>query len=166
MTLVKCTGTHNVADALTKSLPGPAWSTHCPYLTCTRTEYKVFFLTLFITEQTVVAWAEAARDPITCLLSRDEVTWGDPYTWQLHRESCVHRSVVASSIQGEMLGCVRVCLRALPSQGESEDSEAMVSCQASLLLRVLVPVAGTLVEGSYSWTRILGSMGFGCTLVI
>eukprot|EP00961_Rhodomonas_salina_P008990 122611-Rhodomonas_salina.5 len=25
--LLKCTGTHNVADALTKSLPGPAWST-------------------------------------------------------------------------------------------------------------------------------------------
>eukprot|EP00961_Rhodomonas_salina_P162179 2184618-Rhodomonas_salina.1 len=24
MTLVKCAGTHNVADALTKSLPGPA----------------------------------------------------------------------------------------------------------------------------------------------
>eukprot|EP00961_Rhodomonas_salina_P190860 2575031-Rhodomonas_salina.1 len=59
MTLVKCAGTHNVADALTKSLQGPAWSTHRPYLTCTRTEYKVFFPTLGITEPTAVAWAEA-----------------------------------------------------------------------------------------------------------
>eukprot|EP00961_Rhodomonas_salina_P195775 2642838-Rhodomonas_salina.1 len=40
MTLVKCAGTHNVADALTKSLPGSALSTHRPYLTGTRTEYK------------------------------------------------------------------------------------------------------------------------------
>eukprot|EP00961_Rhodomonas_salina_P252522 3413009-Rhodomonas_salina.1 len=59
MTLVKCTGTHNVADALTKSLPGPAWSTHSPYLTGTRTEYKAFFLTLGITEPTAITSAEA-----------------------------------------------------------------------------------------------------------
>eukprot|EP00961_Rhodomonas_salina_P192542 2598850-Rhodomonas_salina.1 len=59
MTLVKCAGTHNVADALTKSLPGPAWSTHSPYLTSTRTEYKVFFLTLGITEPTAIARADA-----------------------------------------------------------------------------------------------------------
>eukprot|EP00961_Rhodomonas_salina_P002734 37768-Rhodomonas_salina.2 len=61
MTLVKCAVMHNVADVLTKSLPGPAWSTHLPYLTGTRTEYTgtAFFLTLGITEPTVVAWAEA-----------------------------------------------------------------------------------------------------------
>eukprot|EP00961_Rhodomonas_salina_P303436 3941230-Rhodomonas_salina.2 len=47
------------ADTLTKSLPGPAWSTYSQYLTGTRTAYKVFFLTLGITEPTVVAWVEA-----------------------------------------------------------------------------------------------------------
>jgi len=59
MVLVKCAGTHNVADALTKSLPGPAWSTHRLYLTGTRTEYKAFFLSLGITEPTAVAGADA-----------------------------------------------------------------------------------------------------------
>eukprot|EP00961_Rhodomonas_salina_P153468 2066355-Rhodomonas_salina.1 len=43
MILVKCAGTHNVTDALTKSLPGPAWTTHRPWLTGTRSEYKAFF---------------------------------------------------------------------------------------------------------------------------
>eukprot|EP00961_Rhodomonas_salina_P066075 887682-Rhodomonas_salina.1 len=61
MMLVKCAGTHNVADALTKSLPGPAWSTHHPYLIGTRMEYKAFFLTLpvGITEPTAITSAEA-----------------------------------------------------------------------------------------------------------
>eukprot|EP00961_Rhodomonas_salina_P229015 3095359-Rhodomonas_salina.1 len=59
MVLVKCAGTCNVADALTKSLPRPAESTHSPYLTRTRTEYKSFFLHLGITEPTAVAWADA-----------------------------------------------------------------------------------------------------------
>eukprot|EP00961_Rhodomonas_salina_P238271 3220540-Rhodomonas_salina.1 len=36
MVLVKCTGTNNVADALTKSLPGPSFTTHSPFLTGTR----------------------------------------------------------------------------------------------------------------------------------
>eukprot|EP00961_Rhodomonas_salina_P056824 763673-Rhodomonas_salina.1 len=54
MTLVKCTRTQNVADALTKSLPGPSWSLHSPFLTGTRQEYKVFFITLGITEPTAV----------------------------------------------------------------------------------------------------------------
>eukprot|EP00961_Rhodomonas_salina_P170864 2303698-Rhodomonas_salina.1 len=35
LVLVKCAGTNNVADALTKSLPGPAWKLHRPYLTGT-----------------------------------------------------------------------------------------------------------------------------------
>eukprot|EP00961_Rhodomonas_salina_P157277 2117579-Rhodomonas_salina.1 len=59
MALVKCAGTHNVADALTKSLPGPSWSTHLPYLTGTRTKYQAFFLSLCITEPTALASAEA-----------------------------------------------------------------------------------------------------------
>eukprot|EP00961_Rhodomonas_salina_P289095 3906640-Rhodomonas_salina.1 len=50
MILVKCAGTHNVTDVLTKSLPGPAWTTHRPYLTWTRSEYKAFFASLGITE--------------------------------------------------------------------------------------------------------------------
>eukprot|EP00961_Rhodomonas_salina_P008372 113776-Rhodomonas_salina.1 len=54
MTLVKCSRTQNVADALTKSLPGPSWSLHCPFLTGTLQEYKVFFITLGITEPTAV----------------------------------------------------------------------------------------------------------------
>eukprot|EP00961_Rhodomonas_salina_P020040 269350-Rhodomonas_salina.1 len=57
MILVKCAGTHNVADALTKNLPGPAWTTHRPYLTGTRRKYKAFFSCLGITETSAVAWA-------------------------------------------------------------------------------------------------------------
>eukprot|EP00961_Rhodomonas_salina_P265763 3592316-Rhodomonas_salina.1 len=57
MALVKCAGTHNVADALTKSLPGPSWSTHRQYLT--QTEYQAFFHSLGITEPTARASAEA-----------------------------------------------------------------------------------------------------------
>eukprot|EP00961_Rhodomonas_salina_P163325 2199730-Rhodomonas_salina.1 len=57
MILVKCAGRHNVADALTKSLQGPAWTTHRPYLTGTRREYKVFLASLGITETSAVAWA-------------------------------------------------------------------------------------------------------------
>eukprot|EP00961_Rhodomonas_salina_P068866 924639-Rhodomonas_salina.1 len=57
MILVKCARKHNVADALTKSLQGPAWTTHHPYLTGTRHEYKAFFTGLGITETSAVAWA-------------------------------------------------------------------------------------------------------------
>eukprot|EP00961_Rhodomonas_salina_P209626 2830068-Rhodomonas_salina.1 len=57
MNLVKCSGTHNVADALTKSLPGQAWTKHHPWLTGTRREYKEFFACLGITETSAVAWA-------------------------------------------------------------------------------------------------------------
>eukprot|EP00961_Rhodomonas_salina_P071907 965719-Rhodomonas_salina.2 len=59
MALVKCAGTHNVADTLTKSLQGPSWSTHQQYLTGTLTEYQAFFLSLGITEPTALASAEA-----------------------------------------------------------------------------------------------------------
>eukprot|EP00961_Rhodomonas_salina_P225378 3047327-Rhodomonas_salina.1 len=59
MTLVKCSGTKNVADALTKSLPGPAWNLHCPYLTGTRVEYQAFFVSLGITEPAAVGNAGA-----------------------------------------------------------------------------------------------------------
>ena len=40
--LVKCAGTHNVADALTKSLPRPTFDKHRPWLIGTRAEYKAF----------------------------------------------------------------------------------------------------------------------------
>eukprot|EP00961_Rhodomonas_salina_P075756 1016671-Rhodomonas_salina.1 len=59
MLLVKCAGTCNVADALTKSLPGPAWNLHRPYLTGTRVEYKAFFITLGVTEPCAVRNAAA-----------------------------------------------------------------------------------------------------------
>eukprot|EP00961_Rhodomonas_salina_P097951 1318317-Rhodomonas_salina.1 len=61
MALVKCAGTHNVADTLTKSLQGPSWSTHGlgQYLTGTRTKYQAFFLSLGITEPTALTSAEA-----------------------------------------------------------------------------------------------------------
>eukprot|EP00961_Rhodomonas_salina_P183425 2475620-Rhodomonas_salina.1 len=39
----QCAGTHNVADALTKSLPSQTFLLHCPFLTGTHQEYKVFF---------------------------------------------------------------------------------------------------------------------------
>ena len=58
LTLVKCAGTHNVADALTKSLPGPSWLLHRPFLTGTRQEYKAFFCKLgFTMPEAVVAAA-------------------------------------------------------------------------------------------------------------
>mmetsp|Transcript_29663 Transcript_29663/g.60922 ORF Transcript_29663/g.60922 Transcript_29663/m.60922 type:complete len:125 (-) Transcript_29663:51-425(-) len=47
--LVKCAGTHNVADALTKSLPAPAWNTHRPWLISTMAEYKAFSIKMGIT---------------------------------------------------------------------------------------------------------------------
>ena len=40
--LQKCAGTHNVADALTKSLPAPTFHKHRPWLTGTLQEYKAF----------------------------------------------------------------------------------------------------------------------------
>ena len=46
--LVKCAGTHNVADALTKSLPGPAWNKHRPWLIGTQQEYKAFSISMGI----------------------------------------------------------------------------------------------------------------------
>mmetsp|Transcript_2219 Transcript_2219/g.4543 ORF Transcript_2219/g.4543 Transcript_2219/m.4543 type:complete len:112 (+) Transcript_2219:117-452(+) len=58
MVVIKCTGTHNVADALTKS-PSPAWSTHRPYLTGTRIKYKAFFATLGVRIPEAVAAAAA-----------------------------------------------------------------------------------------------------------
>jgi hypothetical protein len=48
MTLVKCSGTHNTADTVTKSLPGPAWAKHSLFLLGTSKEYQVFALTLGI----------------------------------------------------------------------------------------------------------------------
>eukprot|EP00961_Rhodomonas_salina_P179535 2422731-Rhodomonas_salina.1 len=57
MVLVKCAGTKNVADALTKSLPGQSFTTHRPFLTGTRQEYKAFFARLGISMPEDVAAA-------------------------------------------------------------------------------------------------------------
>eukprot|EP00961_Rhodomonas_salina_P246759 3333483-Rhodomonas_salina.1 len=59
MTLVKCAGMHNVADALTKSLPGPSFLLHSPFLTGTRQEYKAFFTGIGFTMPEAVAAAAA-----------------------------------------------------------------------------------------------------------
>eukprot|EP00961_Rhodomonas_salina_P165901 2235476-Rhodomonas_salina.2 len=59
MVLVKCLGTHNVADTLTKSLPGPSFTMHRPFLTGTRLQYKVFFVRLGIAIPEAVAAAVA-----------------------------------------------------------------------------------------------------------
>eukprot|EP00961_Rhodomonas_salina_P194154 2621596-Rhodomonas_salina.2 len=40
--LKKCAGTQNVADALTKSLPGPSFLKHRPYLFGSRVPFKAF----------------------------------------------------------------------------------------------------------------------------
>jgi hypothetical protein len=40
--LKKCAGTHNVADALTKSLPAPSFHKHRPWLLGTLQEYRAF----------------------------------------------------------------------------------------------------------------------------
>ena len=42
MVLKKCAGTHNVADALTKSLPSPSFNKHQPWLIGTQEEYQAF----------------------------------------------------------------------------------------------------------------------------
>eukprot|EP00961_Rhodomonas_salina_P178078 2401802-Rhodomonas_salina.1 len=46
LTLVKCAGTLNVADALTKSLPSPSFLLHRQFLQGTRQEYKAHFCSL------------------------------------------------------------------------------------------------------------------------
>eukprot|EP00961_Rhodomonas_salina_P191178 2579292-Rhodomonas_salina.1 len=46
MTLVKCAGTLNVADALMKSLPSPSFLLHLPFLQGTLQEYKEHFCSL------------------------------------------------------------------------------------------------------------------------
>ena len=46
LTLVKCAGTLNVADALTKSLPSPSFLLHRPFLQGTRQEYKAHYCAL------------------------------------------------------------------------------------------------------------------------
>lgn len=42
LVLKKCAGTHNMADALTKSLPSPTFNKHLPWLIGTREEYQAF----------------------------------------------------------------------------------------------------------------------------
>jgi hypothetical protein len=44
--LIKCAGVNNVADALTKSLPGPSFAKHRPWLIGTREEYKAFSISM------------------------------------------------------------------------------------------------------------------------
>eukprot|EP00961_Rhodomonas_salina_P029803 401541-Rhodomonas_salina.1 len=46
LTLVKCAGTLNVAEALTKSLPSPSFLLHWPFLQGKRQEYKAHFCSL------------------------------------------------------------------------------------------------------------------------
>ena len=46
LVLKKCAGTHNVADALTKSLPSPSFNKHRPWLIGTREEYQAFSVNL------------------------------------------------------------------------------------------------------------------------
>jgi hypothetical protein len=46
--LVKCAGTHNVADALTKSLPAPTFNKHHPWLLGMQQEYKAFSISMGI----------------------------------------------------------------------------------------------------------------------
>ncbi len=41
--LRKCAGTHNVADALTKSLPSPSYVKHRAYLQGSRVPFEAFF---------------------------------------------------------------------------------------------------------------------------
>eukprot|EP00961_Rhodomonas_salina_P031846 429319-Rhodomonas_salina.1 len=55
--VAKCAGTHNVADALTKSLQGPSFTMHSPFLAGTRQEYKAFFVHLSISMPEAVAAA-------------------------------------------------------------------------------------------------------------
>ena len=45
---IKCVGVNNVADALTKSLPGPSFTTHSPWLTGTQEEFKAFSISMGI----------------------------------------------------------------------------------------------------------------------
>ena len=40
--LIKCAGVNNVADALTKSLPAPAFGKHRPWLIGTQQQFEAF----------------------------------------------------------------------------------------------------------------------------
>ena len=44
--LVKCAGTHNVADALTKSVPFTTLDKHCEYLFGSRVPFSAFWISV------------------------------------------------------------------------------------------------------------------------
>jgi len=44
--LQKCAGTQNVADALTKSLPGPSFTKHREYLEGSRVPFEAFYVSV------------------------------------------------------------------------------------------------------------------------
>eukprot|EP00961_Rhodomonas_salina_P217447 2938352-Rhodomonas_salina.2 len=44
LVLFECAGTHNVANALSKILPGPWFTMHHPFLIGTCKQYKAFFV--------------------------------------------------------------------------------------------------------------------------
>eukprot|EP00961_Rhodomonas_salina_P026134 353082-Rhodomonas_salina.1 len=44
--LRKCTGTQNVADALTKSLPAPSFTKHSEYLFGSRVPFEAFYVSI------------------------------------------------------------------------------------------------------------------------
>jgi hypothetical protein len=54
--LLKCAGPQNVSDALTQSLPRPAFEKHIEFMVGTRVPFSVFYTTVTKTIEPIVAY--------------------------------------------------------------------------------------------------------------
>ena len=54
--LVKCAGTQNVSDALTKSLPRPAFEKHREYMVGTKVPFSAFYASMVNLKMPIVAY--------------------------------------------------------------------------------------------------------------
>ena len=75
--LIKCAGPRNVADALTKSLPRPAFFSHRPYMWGTRTPFAAFYTrSLSSLSAAVAAGKLLGLPPVGTLISIARTTGG------------------------------------------------------------------------------------------
>ncbi len=56
MKLIKCVGTQNVSDALTKSLPRPAFEKHREFMVGTRVSFSAFYAGVVNDDEPVKAY--------------------------------------------------------------------------------------------------------------
>ena len=69
--LIKCAGTHNVADALTKSLPKPAFHKHREFLHGTAKSFSAFYAAAHVTS--VAAYVSRVTKHNKVVLSKPSV---------------------------------------------------------------------------------------------